>query len=235
MKKTTFVILLVFHLNLLCAQNKSYAFYELYQLDSLSNASSPGRYFGGLYYDFLLLVEKKLENADTSTRRLVRHFEQVFARFYIEACDSFAEGRQVPLPAWRQYFSNTGLSRSQYYLLGANAHLNGGLAEAIAGSYSPAEWKRLKKEYGLFNSCLNETLSKVYAETLVESGRARSLSFVTLGLTKPLSNYYLYKWRKRQMRLTEYYYQGDTRFSLLEKKIRKRKSRVDRMIIKNIR
>jgi hypothetical protein len=217
------------------SQQRSYPFYELYQLDSLARASSPGRHFGGLYFRFLSLVEKKLEDADSSTRRLVRHFEQVFARFYIDACIAYAAKREIPLPAWRAYFRDSSLSMVQYYLLGANAHLNGGLAEAIAGSYTPEQWKILKKEYVLFNSCLNETLRHVYNETISASGRARTLSILSLGLTAPLSNYYMYKWRKRQMRVTEYFFAGDRRYQKLQLKIDRKKAGIDETIIKNIR
>ena len=235
MKRMVCAGIFLLMLNCCAAQHREYAFYELYQLDSLSQASSPGRHFGGLYFDFLTLVEKKLEGADPDTRRLVRNFEQVFARFYIDACIAFSQKREIPLPAWREYFRDTTLSRAQYFLLGANAHLNGGLAEAIANSYTPAEWKGLKKEYVLFNSCLNETLRKVYDEAISTSGRAKTLSFITLGLTRPVSNLYMYKWRKRQMRVTEYYFDKDERFARLQKKIDRKKARIDQMIIRNIR
>ena len=133
------------------AQNDNYAFIQLYQLDSIGHSPSISHHFGNLYFHFLQLVEKRLEIADTATRRLVRNFEAVFAQFYIDACVAYSSRYQVPLPAWRAYFTDSTLESYQYHLLGANAHLNGGLAEAIAGSYSLADWGRVKKKYGLFN------------------------------------------------------------------------------------
>src|SRR5688500_6198435 len=133
------------------AQDKNYSFYQLYQLDSIASSPSIGRHFGALYFDFLQLVEAELVEADTSTRRLVRYFEQVFAQFFIDACIAYEQKRNIPLPAWRKYFENNDLNPEQYNLLGTNAHLNGGLAEAIAKSYTPEEWKKLKSEYVLFN------------------------------------------------------------------------------------
>jgi len=216
------------------AQSKSYSFYQLYQLDSLGQTHSIGRHFGSLYFDFLQLVEAQLENADTTTQRLVRHFEEVFAQFYIDACIAYEKKQEVTLPAWRTYFSDSTLHPAQYNLLGTNAHLNGGLAEAIANSYTPQEWKLLKKKYVLFNKCLNETFGWVYQETNRSHKKAKLLSSLSLGLSKPLGRYYLYKWRKRQMRLTEYFFEGSPRYEDLLGKINRKKERIDKMIFNQL-
>jgi hypothetical protein len=213
------------------AQQKSYSFYQLYQLDSIGQSPSIGRHFGALYYDFLGLVERELESADSTTRRLVRHFEQVFAQFFIDACVAYEKKQEIPLLAWRAYFADSTLTAEQYNLLGTNAHLNGGLAEAIANSYTPEEWKLLKKKYVLFNKCLNETYGWVYEETIEAETRAKALSVMTLGLTKPTGKYYLYKWRKRQMRLTEYYFAGSPKYDELLKKVNRNKEKIDNMIL----
>ena len=217
-----------------CAQGKNYSFYQLYQLDSIAKSPSIGRHFGALYYDFLQLVETALEHADTTTQRLVRHFEEVFAQFYIDACIAYENKKEIALPAWRKYFSRNDLSPAQYNLLGANAHLNGGLAEAIANSYTPAEWKMLKDRYVLFNICLNKTYGWVYHETTQSVKKAKLLSFLSLGLTRPLGQVYLYKWRKRQMRLTEYYYEGSPVYTSLLKKITRKKDKIDDKIISHL-
>jgi|GEM_PF-3043100 len=213
------------------SQQRSYPFIQLYQLDSLSYSPNISRHFGYLYFEFLKLVEAKLEKADTSTRRYIRHFEQVFAQFYIDACHAFVEGKDIKIPAWRAYFEDTTLSRGQYYLLGANAHLNGQLAEAIAGSYTAEEWPVIKKQYHLFNSCLNETYKLVYQEAMDGSRRVKLLHYLTLGLAKPVGNFYLYKWRKRQMRLTEYYYLDKVKYQRLYHKINGKKEKIDKLVV----
>ena len=212
------------------SQNRSYPFYQLYQLDSIGQSNSISRHFGSLYFDFLQLVEKELETADTTTQRLLRHFETVFAQFYIDASVAYQQRKEIPLPAWRAYFGDTLLQFFQYYLLGANAHLNGGLAEAIATSYTPAEWIQLKKKYVLFNKCLNKTFKKVYQETVTNSKRAKWLSVLTLGLARPLGQYYLYKWRKLQMRLTENFYTESAHYKKLSDKVNRKKEKIDQLV-----
>jgi hypothetical protein len=226
------LILIVLHLGVKSfEQRKDYPFIQLYQLDSLSQSSNITRHFGYLYYEFLKLVEAKLEKADSSTQRYIRYFEQVFAQFYIDACYAFVNNKEIPMPAWRFYFKDTTLSRGQYYLLGANAHLNGQLAEAIAHSYKAEEWPAIKRKYYLFNSCLNETYKLVHKEAVANSRRVKLLHFITLGLDKPLGNYYLYKWRKRQMRLTEYFYMDKGKYNRLLNKINRKKEKIDRMVV----
>ena len=212
------------------SQESSYTFYQLYQLDSIGKSRSIGRHFGELYFYFLQLVEAQLSKSDTATKRLVRHFEIVFAQFFIDACAAYKNHEQIPLPVWRAYFTDTTLQPAQYKLLGANAHLNGGLAEAIAGSYTPGEWSSIKMKYVLFNSCLTKTYKLVCKETIRSSKRAKTLDIFTLGLDKVLGQYYLYKWRKRQMRLIRYYFAGSAKYDNLLKKIHGKKERIDKMI-----
>jgi hypothetical protein len=224
------LLLLLLHING-NTQTKEYPFYQLYQLDSIGKTSSICRHFGYLYFRFLQLVENKLEKEDTTTQRLVRHFETVFAQFYIDACIAYGKNAEAPLSAWRPYFTDSTLQFYQYYLLGTNAHLNGGLAEAIGGSYTPEQWKWIKKKYYLFNSCLNETYRYVYAETMENNKRVQLLHAVTFGLDKPLGYYLLYKWRKRQMRLMKYYFAGSARYQKLADKINRKKTRLDEMVV----
>lgn len=214
-----------------CAsQSRSYAFYQLYQLDSIGKSASITKHFGELYFNFLLLVEQQLQKADSTTKRLVRNFEAVFAQFYIDACKAYQNKEQIQLPAWRAYFADTGLKSAQYLLLGANAHLNGGLSEAIANSYTPAEWNLLKPRYVLFDVCLNKTYHYVFQQTYNDSRNTRLLSFLTLGLDKAIGQYYLYKWRKRQMRLTEYYFAGSPKYQRLLSRVNRRKEKIDRLV-----
>ncbi len=231
MKKFSIILLLFVSLYSCEAQSRSYPFYQLYQLDSIGQSVSISSYFGSLYADFLRLIEKRLEHADTTVQRLLRHFEITFAQFYIDAAICYAEKKEIPFPAWRNYFKKNNLSPAQYYLLGANAHLNGQLSEAIFHSYTPEEWKTLKKHYPLFNSPLNETYSYVYSQTQLYHPNARTLHHLTLGLDKLTANYYLYKWRKRQMRVTEYKFSNSRKYQKLFSRIQRKRDAIDKLIM----
>jgi hypothetical protein len=211
-------------------QPTNYSFYQLYQLDSIGKTSSIGRHFGGLYFHFLELIEMKLKTADTATQRMVRNFEIVFAQFYIDACIAYKNHEQIKLAAWRAYFADSLLQPVQYKLLGTNAHLNGGLSEAIANSYTAEQWKQIKPKYYLFNSCLNETFRMLHNEAITTNKQAKKLDMVTLRLDRWVGYYYLYRWRKRQIRLTEFYFTGSPKYKKLNRKVHKKKDRIDTMI-----
>lgn len=233
--KYIFIILISITICKTCqSQEKTYSFYQLYQLDSIGHSNSIGSYFGELYFEFLKLVEKKLSSADTITKRLVRNFEIVFARFFIDACIAYKDHQQISLPAWRNYFADTTLQPIQYQLLGANAHLNGGLAEAIKGSYTTEEWKYVKEKYVIFNSCLNKTYRQVCKEAIQTNDRVRLLNNITLGLDRLLGHYYLYKWRKRQMRLTEYSFVNSPKYQELLDRITRKKNKIDRLVTRSL-
>ena len=230
--KSFFIVLLSLMICSQCrSQENNYSFYQLYQLDSIGHSPSIAKHFGDLYYHFLLLVEEQLKRSDTTTERLVRNFETVFAKLFIDACLAYKNGEEIKLPEWRKYFSDSNLQSIQYDLLGANAHLNGGLAAAIKGSYTSEEWKSIKKKYYLFNICLNKTYKYIYEKAVNENKKARLLGILTFGLDKFVGNLYLYKWRKRQMRLVEYSFDNSPKYTALLNKINHQKDKIDKMVI----
>ena len=231
MKRTWVIILFLTVVSFSQAQTKNYPFYQLYQLDSIAKTPSISRHFGELYAKFLRLVELQLPKVDTGAQKLLRRFEMVFAQFYIDAAFAYRDKKPIEHSSWRTYFSDSALSRPQYYLYGTNAHLNGQLSEAIAESYTADEWRRLKKHYHIFNYCLNEVYRYVYLETLLEHKRARTLHFISFGLDKPFASYLLYKWRKRQMRVTEYRFKNSPKHEKLFAKIQRKKKAIDRLIL----
>jgi len=200
-------------------------------LDSIGRTPSFTRHFGELYFQFLQLVESRLNEADTTTQRLLRHFETVFADFYIDACRSYGDQKPISLPAWRAYFADSTLQPVQYKLLGANAHLNGGLAQAIFNSYTPGEWNQLKGKYTLFNKCLNITFRNVYTETINKNKQAGLLHTLSFGLSKTAGKIYLYKWRRRQMRLTKYSFEQSPKYKKLSDRVNRKKDKIDRMVL----
>jgi Family of unknown function (DUF5995) len=210
---------------------RNYQFPQLYQLDSLASTNSPSRYFGNLYFSFLTAIERQLVPADSATKQMVRRFERVFAQFYIDACFAHERGQQPPLQEWRCYFSNRGLQPIQYKLLGANAHLNGGLWQALTQSFSQTEMTGLKAEFRIFKSSLNQTYRLVYDEGVSQNKRIRNLDRFTFGISKWVGNFYLYKWRKRQMRLARYCWSHSPRYGPLLEKIRLKKKKIDRLIL----
>lgn len=202
-----------------------------YQLDSIGRYGASSKHFGSLYYQFLYSIEEQLSHCDTNAQRLVRRFEKVFADFYIDACKSHKEKREIDLEEWDAYFKDSTLETIQYFLLGANAHLNGGLWNAVVKSFNAQEWAQLKEEYHIFKKTLNKTYRFVYKEGKNNSFLVQ-LAQATSGLDKWIGNWYLYKWRKRQFRIAKLYWSHSPKLEPMLKKIDRKKKNIDQMILR---
>jgi hypothetical protein len=86
----------------------------------------------------------------------------------------------IEVAEWKAYFADTGLQPIQYKLLGTNAHLNGGLWQALTHSFTQEEMQRLKKEFVIFKKSLNHTYVIVYKEAIVDNKKAKLLHQSTL-------------------------------------------------------
>jgi hypothetical protein len=214
------------------AQKRVLNFSQLHQLDSIAKSPSIAGHFGSLYVDFLSRVEPILATTDSTTQYLIRKFEIVLACFYISACDSFRINGKVNDPEFAAYFSDTTLSPLQYKLLGANAHLNSELAEAIMKSFSKEEWNAVKLQYPLFNRCLKETYASLYHQSLKENRKLRLIRVITLGLDKRIGYVMLNKWRRGQMRLAVSYFADSGKYTRIHRKNLRRKHRIDSMVIR---
>src|ERR1700750_2704567 len=78
-----------------------YSFRQLYELDSLGNSNSIGKYFGNLYFTFLQSIEKQLAPANSTTKERVRRFEKIFAQFYIDACKAYECHQPIAIQEWQ--------------------------------------------------------------------------------------------------------------------------------------
>jgi hypothetical protein len=54
---------------------------------------------------------------------------------------------------------------------------------------------------------------------------------ITLGLDRLFGKYLMYKWRRRQIRLTEYLFSGSPKYAKLREEVTKVKERLDRIIV----
>ena len=213
-------------------QNAQYPFKQLYQLDSIGQSPSISKYFGELYFTFLQSIEEQLSPADSNTKKLIRRFEAVFAQFYIDACEAYRYHQEINIADWRPYFSDSGLKPIQYKLLGTNAHLNGRLWEALANSFTLDEMNMLKNEFIIFKKSLNKTYKKVYQEAASSTKNISMLRNFSFGIDKLSGYYYLYKWRRRQMKLARLYLSNSSCFNILLTRVNQNREKINKLIFK---
>jgi hypothetical protein len=214
------------------AQNSDPLVHTLSQLDSIQHSNTIAKYFGGLYVNFLLTIETQLKSDDSTDKEMARKFEQVFAHYFIDASHAYETGHPIASPYWEAYFADTTLDILQYKLLGANAHLNGELWQALTYSFTAEEMKRFRPQFGIFRKTMNKLYTPIYREGYKENDKLLFLHIASIGTVKWVGNVYLYKWICRQMKLAQLYWAGSPRFERVLKRVERRKRFIDNIVVR---
>ena len=186
--------------------------------------------FATLYSKTMQQIETQLQSMDTSAVELIRKLELNFSVYFTRACRQMEYTNSLD-KNWEAYFKTGNLSSMQLKLLGINAHINGDLWKALRDSFSESEIKDISKTVFLFHESLLVIYKELYNEAKAENKKIKTLNTVSLGLSENYGRHLLVKWRKRQLKLANFYYFDTTRFERLEKKVEKKKNKIDNMII----
>ena len=203
------------------------------KLDSIRRSNSISKYFADLYYKTTKNAFDFFLHSDEMTQAFMEKFEKRFGNFFFNAANSYKAGTEISI-AWNAYYKDSSLSQAQYFLLGANAHINGDIWQSLTTEFSLQEIKDNKKSYFRFYKELKKIYSYVYKETLASSGRLRFLHHLTLGFDKLYGKIMLYKWRRRQMKLAVLFFTHPGQFKQELHKVRKKMNKMDKMIMQLI-
>jgi len=214
------------------AQNADAFVQTLRRLDSIQHSNTIARHFGGLYFEFLEHIEAQLQYKDSANKQLVTRFESVFAHFYIEAANAYNKGEPLPEGVWGHYFTDTGLELLQYKLLGANAHLNGELWQALTESFTAAEMTQVHAEFSIFKRTMNGMYHQIYHDACMDNNKVLAVHVITIGASEWIGNMYLYKWINRQMKIAELYWAQSPGCEKLQERTRRRKNFVDKLVVR---
>jgi hypothetical protein len=215
------------------SQNNDAGLALLNRLDSVQNSSSVSRHFGMLYFKTTRKAILFFSKKDTSVQNFMQRLEQRFAGYFFTAAVSFNQKKEVPL-AWKTYYADTSLTSIQYYLIGANAHINGDMWQALTSEFLFQELKDNKKFYYRYNRKLNEELFEVYNSAFESASGVRLLHAITLGLDKQYSKLMLVRWRKRQMKLSMLWFYNKARFKKKLSGVRKKMAKLDKLVLQHL-
>lgn len=202
----------------------------LEKLDSVSKSGSPAKHFARLYITATTNAIYFWQTRTEEEKQLNRRFETRFTSYFFSAADSFNNRKKIP-DEWSSYFHTSDTSLLQYQLLGINAHINGDIWKALTAEFSSNELKLYKKSFLTFNKLLNKQYFNLYEESLLRNNHMRLLHQITYGLDRWYCSKMLLKWRKRQMKLAELYNSNPAMFLRKEKSLRKKKLRLDKVIV----
>jgi hypothetical protein len=98
------------------------------------------RFFHVTYLRTTQAVAAELASDGFADPAWVTRWGVAFARFYLDALDSDACGRPVPVPWVRAFRARPGIAPGRHVLLGMNAHINYDLPQALLAVICDAEF-----------------------------------------------------------------------------------------------
>ena len=202
----------------------------LSKLDSIQHSSSISRHFGELYFKVTKTAVDYFSRKDEPVQNFMRRLELRFAGYFFTAAQSYVEKKEIPA-AWKMYYADTGRTSLQYYLLGANAHINGDIWQALTNEFSLAELKKYKKYYYRYYQKLKPVLLEIYNMAFESFSKVRFIHSNTLGLDKQYCKQMLIRWRKRQMRISMLWFDNTRQFERKLMGLKKRMTQFDKLIL----
>jgi len=204
------------------------------KLDSVRMSTGSEAHFGELYLKTTIAADAYIESLPGEGRILMKKLEQNFAEYFFHAIDANYNGAIIP-EEWKNYFNGKELSALQLKLMGANAHINGDIWQAMTSSFSLEEIKMLKPFYKDYNKSIAKIFDDLFESAIEFDKRLRNLHSMTLGLDKVYGRMMLRKWRNRQLKLAIYSFYQPGKFKRLKKRTESRRKKLDNIIMKRLR
>ena len=187
-------------------------------------------HFAELYLKTAISADSYIETLPEHGKILMRRLEQNFAQYFFRAIDSNCRGSSVP-NEWKNYFNGKDLSELQLKLMGANAHINGDICQAMTSSFSFEEIKLLKPYYKSYNRSIAKVFDGLHQSAIKNEKRLSNLHSLSFGFDKVYGKMMLKKWRNRQLKLAVFSYSNPQKFKRLRKRIDAKMKRIDEMIM----
>ena len=204
------------------------------KLDSVRMSAGSEAHFGELYLKTTIAADAYIESLPGQGRVLMKKLEQNFAEYFFNAIEANYKGAIIP-DEWKNYFTGRELSALQLKLMGANAHINGDIWQAMTSSFSLEEIKMLKPFYKEYNRSIAKIFDDLFEAAIESDKRLHNLHSITLGLDKMYGRWMLRKWRNRQLKLAIYSFYQKGKFKRLKKRTETRMKKIDKIIMKRLR
>lgn len=204
------------------------------KLQSVSMSAGKESHFGELYLQTTIAGDVYIQSLPANGQQLMKRMEQNFAGYFFRAIEARYNETMIPAE-WQNYFNGKELTALQLKLLGANAHINGDIWQAMRSSFSLAELKEIKPFYKNYNDPVTKVFDNLFENGIESDKRLRNLHLITFGLDKVCGRMMLHKWRNRQWKLAILSFENPGRFKRLKKRIDKKRNKIDQLIINRLR
>jgi hypothetical protein len=205
----------------------------LTKLDSITKSSSVSRHFAGLYLETTVEAVIYFQQKDERQRQFIHRLEESFARYFFDAAEAFKKGEK-PAPAWQAYYADTTLTPLQYELLGINAHINGDIWQALVAEFRPEEISQNKTAFLAFQKGLNAVYQRFYRRATTLHIKTKMLHTLSFGLDQLYGKLMLNRWRKRQIKLADWYFKNPDLFRKKNVNLQKKMHALNRLILHHL-
>ena len=204
------------------------------KLDSVRMRANHESHFAELYCKATLAADQYIQSLSGTGQALMARLERNFAEYFFRAVKASDEGALIP-PEWKNYFNGKRLSSLQLKLMGANAHINGDIWQAMVASFSLGELKQLAPVYKDYNRSLDKLFDDLFSMGKKSHKRLRDLHVITLGLDKVYGRMMMRKWRNRQFKLAVLNLSHNEKFNKMKGRTDVKRVKIDKMIIRWLR
>ncbi len=202
----------------------------LKKLDSIAQSSSVSSHFAKLYLETTIEAISFFQKEDTEKRSFIQRLEQSFAHYFFNAAEACKKGEKIS-PVWKTYYEKQALKPLQYELLGINAHINGDIWQALVKEFSLQEILEYRKTFLQFQKGLGGIYRNFHKRAKQENRRIKTLHNLSLGFDYVYGRLMLKRWRNRQIRLAEWYFDKPEKLKVELIKLYKKMNRINRLIL----
>ena len=172
-----------------------------------------------------------MQSKTPEIRQFITKFDENFSRYFLEAVAADKMHSLSQASPWYFYFSHPELKSWQLKLIGINTHINGDMWQAFVNNFSKAEIEKNKKQFLKVQNSIMRAYNPLFEEMIRDNGYLRFMNSFTKGFVKFSSEKWVYKWRKRSIKLAILYYDDPEKFKRKLIRVKKKKDKIDRLIL----
>lgn len=202
------------------------------QVSLIASMPVPACHFAKVYSESMQRISEQMKSFDSSTQEFIRKFEIYFAGYFVRAYDDYGKGILPDSSEWNNFFLHQDLTPWQLVLFGVNAHTNIDLSLALINNFSADEIKKNKHHLLIVQRSIAKVYMSFFEEMQAENSYLRFLNSFTKGLAKIVGERWVYKWRKRNVKLAVAYFDDPPKFRRMLSNISKKKKKTDQLILK---
>jgi len=201
-------------------------------VDSISGTAGPSQSFAKMYYETMMNVSRRIRSFSSEAQVFINKFEIHFADYFLVAYYDFQNGTLDSTSPWHILFSNPDLRSWQLVLLGVNTHTNIDICQTLINNFSEAEIRKHKKALLRVQPAIAEGYEGLFADITGSNKYLKFMNGFTHGVAKIAGERWLYKWRKRNVKLAILYFENPDKYKKKLARVKKKKEKIDKLILK---